>query len=79
MKGLDKWLTTPPDDGFDNWAEDVLANKISNEFYKENENWIDGIQCNDWVNKLFERDVDTNKAAKILERAFNIYIRKNEK
>ena len=72
---LDKYLTTPPDDGFDNWAEDVLANKISDAFYKENEKWIEEYsgQCNKWLNELFRRDADTEKSARIIERAFKLY------
>lgn len=72
---LDKYLTTPPDDGFDNWCEDVLGDKISNKFFQENENWIldtDG-KCNEWLNKLFNRGVNERWAAQVIERAFRFY------
>lgn len=77
---LDRYLTTPPDDGFygwcefDGWCEDVLGNKITDTFYNENENWIDEYygQCNKWLNELFRRGKDTTEAAQIIERAFKI-------
>jgi hypothetical protein len=68
---LDKYLTTPPHDGFDGWSEDA-CNKIADTFYDENEKWIneyDG-QCNKWLNELFRRGKSPTDAAKIIERAF---------
>lgn len=75
--GLDRYLTTPPDDGFDNWCEDV-CDRITNIFYDENEKWInDGSgQCNKWLNELFRRGKDATEAAKMIERAFRFYCRK---
>ena len=72
---LDRYLTTPPDDGFDGWCEDVLGNKITDTFYNENEKWIDEYngQCNKWLNDLFRRGKDTTEAAQMVERAFKIY------
>ena len=43
---LDRYLTTPPDDGFDGWCEDVLGNKITDTFYNENENGLTNITGN---------------------------------
>jgi hypothetical protein len=74
---LDKYLTTPPNDGFDNWIEDVLGNKITDTFYNENEKWIeenDGL-CEKWLNYLFDRGKTPTEAAEIVERAFNIYFK----
>ena len=73
--GLDRYLTTEPDNGFNFWCEDVLGNKITETFFYKNEEWIleyDG-QCNKWLNKLFNRGKDTNEAALIIERAFKLY------
>ena len=63
---------------FDNWAEDVFANKINEQFYNENELWLDDYdgQCNKWINKLYSKSKSPEVAAAILERAFNIYIKK---
>jgi hypothetical protein len=73
---LDKYLTAPHDDGFDDWA-DLLINKITEPFYGNNENWInecDG-QFNKWINKLFyKRGKSPEEGAKIIERAFEIYL-----
>lgn len=75
---LDRYLTSPPDDGFDGWAEDVLGNKITEDFYNKNEKWIDEYdgQCNKWLNELFyRRSKSPMEAAQIIERAFKIYFR----
>jgi len=74
---LDKYLTTPPDDGFDCWAEDVLGNQLSDSFYEKNEDWIDEYDglCNKWLNKLFNKEVPASDAAKIIERAFGMYVK----
>ena len=73
--GLDRYLTTPPYDiGYEKWCEEVLDKKISSDFFNENKDWIeeDNGQCDKWLNKLSDRDpVD---AARIIERAFKIYI-----
>ena len=76
-KGLDRYLTTEPNDGFDVWCEDVLGSKISDTFYNENEPWIDKYDglCNKWLNELFNRGKNTTEAAKIIERAFKLYIK----
>jgi hypothetical protein len=72
---LDRYLTTPPDDGFDAWCDDVVLNKITDTFYNENEYWIyeHNGQYDKWLNELFRRSKDTTEAAKIIERAFKIY------
>jgi hypothetical protein len=74
---LDKYLTTPPDDGFDNWCDYIVENEISEDFYIENEDWIinGSGQCNKWLNKLFDQRKTPTESAKIIERAFKIYIK----
>lgn len=72
---LDKYLTTPPDDGFDSWCDDVIGNKISEEFYFKNEDWIfnnNGL-CDKWLNRLFDKGKSSEEAANILQRTFNLY------
>ena len=73
---LDKYLTTPYDDGFDDWADDVLGKMITDTFYNENENWLNehSGQCNKWLNELFNRGKSTIEAARIIERAFYFFI-----
>lgn len=76
---LDRYLTTPPDNGFDDWSESVLE-RISDSFYSENESWVndyDG-QFNKWLNELFERGKSSIDAAMIIERAFGLYLKKRQ-
>jgi len=74
IKGLDKYLTSgPPEDDFDNFCEDVLGHKISDEFYNKNEFWIDKHQCQKWLNNLFDKGKSSIESAKIIERAFYLY------
>ena len=72
---LDRYLTKTPDTGFDDWCEDVLGHKISDEFYNINEKWIDEYsgQCNKWLNELFNKGKEPEKAAQIIERGFKLY------
>jgi len=77
---LDRYITSSPDDNFDDWCEDVIGNKITATFYNENENWLneyDG-QCTKWLNELYRRGKDTTTAAYIIERAFLIKQKKEE-
>lgn len=62
---------------WDNWVEDVLGNKISEQFYNDNEAWVDEYdgQCNKWLSKLYKNKT-AEQAAAIIERAFAIYIKK---
>jgi hypothetical protein len=78
--GLDRYLTTPPDDGFSNWCEDLLGEKISDDFYEKNEDWLldQNGTGNKWINKLFFKDFDTTQAAKIIERAHKMFILNKE-
>jgi hypothetical protein len=75
---LDKYLTSNGDDGFDNWCEIVLGDKISDTFYNENEDWIDEYsgQCNKWLNKLYTRSKKPTLSAIIIERAYKLYIKR---
>lgn len=74
---LDMYLTSPPDDGFDGWAED-LFDCFDDVFYNTNEKWIDEYDgvCNKWLNKLFyDKCVTPKEAAIIIQRAFKIFIK----
>lgn len=75
---LDRYLTTPPDDGFDGWCEDVICNFITEDFYAANEDWIDEYdgQCSKWLDELFGRDKSPQQAAMIIERAFKLFCKK---
>lgn len=70
MKGLDRYLTNPPEDGFDSYCESVIE-AVSDEFYERNQDWI--VSDYKWFEKLFHKGIESELAAKIIERAFKIY------
>jgi hypothetical protein len=74
---LDKYLTTEPQDNFEDWCEDVV-NSFSDTFYNKNEHWIEESsgQCNKWFNKLYDKDRNSNESALIIQRAFDMYLKK---
>jgi hypothetical protein len=72
---LDRYLTTPPDDGFDGWYEMVI-DTFSEKFYNTNESWIHecGGIFDKWLNKLHRKGKDHIEASTIIERAFHLYV-----
>lgn len=74
---LDRYLTTEPEDGFDEWVDEVF-DSFSDPFYENHEEWLmeqEGI-CNEWLNKLyFKKDRSPEDSSKIIERAFYLYVR----
>lgn len=73
-QSLDRYLITPPDDGFTDYCEAVVE-WFTDTFFDANESWIldETEQIDKWLNKLFFNCVDPEKAAKIIERAFKFY------
>jgi hypothetical protein len=71
---LDKYLTTEPQDNFEDWCEEVV-NSFSDAFYTQNEAWIEehSGQCNKWLNSLYNRNKDASESSLIIQRAFNNY------
>jgi len=74
-KSLDRYLTTEPSSDFDDWCEKVI-DKFSFAFWNSQEVWIDEYdgQCNKWLNKLYQKQYEPQKAAEIIEKAFKIYV-----
>ena len=74
-QSLDRYLTTPPDDCFDNWAESTIES-LSEDFYKANEEWVDkSEEFNFWLNELFyDFDLEPKKAAKLIETLNGRYL-----
>ena len=69
---LDKWLTTPPDDGFDDFYESVI-NGFTDEFYEKNESWTNIYegQCEKWIYNLYYKySFSPKEASLIIERAY---------
>ena len=75
QQSLDRYLTTPPEDRYNDQWWDELMESFSNEFFQNNEEFIvdeDG-QCDKWAYRLFENDKMPSEASKIIERAHKIY------
>lgn len=80
--GLDKYLTTEPDNNYTDWCE-LVCEKFNDVFYSENEDWItDSELCNRWMGLLFDKKYYSEKfsvqdmavhSAKIIERSFKLY------
>jgi len=43
-QSLDRYLTNPPDDGFDGFAENVI-NQLPDDFFNEYESWLFSEKC----------------------------------
>lgn len=61
-QSLDRYLTNPQDDGFDSWAESVI-NAIHDDIYTDNEAWFESKECNEYLNVLFDKQLDIQEAA----------------
>ena len=63
MKGLDKYLTTPPDDGYDGWCDEV-CNHISDDWWGTNEEWFTTFaECDKELSRLFNEGYPPIEAA----------------
>lgn len=73
-QSLDRYLTTPPDDGFTDYYE-AVTEAFTDTFFDANESWIldETEQIDKWLDKLCFSGVEPEKAAKIIERAFKFY------
>ena len=71
---LDKYLTTPLEDGFDQWC-DIVVESFTDDFFEKNKDWVmeQNGQFERWVNKLINRE--PKQAAQIIERAFRRYVK----
>lgn len=75
-KSLDKYLSSPPDDGFDGWYDEVVEKHLTDDFFNKYEDFImeSSGQFNKWMNKLFfEKGKSPEEAAKIIERITKKY------
>ena len=74
MKGLDRYLTTPPEDSFTNFCEMIYTSYTKKEYDEMDEaNFIESETEEDWINKLLYKDYPIRKSAEILYRAFKRY------
>jgi len=75
-QSLDRYLTNPPEDGYDSFANHVIEKEISDSFFNANEDWIlehNGL-FDKWCYRLFSKKGKSPKeTAKIIERAFKLF------
>lgn len=61
LQSLDRYLTTPPHDGFDDFCEAVIE-ALPDEFYNPNEDWIHSEECDKLLIECYKKgmsDADT--------------------
>lgn len=76
---IDRYITTEPSSGFDDWCDSVV-DLFSDSFYEENSDWIadyDGL-CDAWLNNLYRKGKSPKEAAKIIEKAHGMSNNKNK-
>lgn len=73
---LDRYLTTPPEDDFTSWTEDVDEAYSPIFFSLIEEDWYMGDQENKWLWKLNQAGKSPKEAARIIERAHRRYFQK---
>lgn len=72
-QSLDRYLTSPPDDGFTDYFELVIE-ALTQEFFDDNEDWVlDSKEFENWVSKCYYSERDPETSAKIIQRARKIY------
>jgi hypothetical protein len=75
---LDKYLTTPFDDGFENYFE-AVTEKLSNEFFDKNKDWVmESKQFENWIEICRNKELNPSVTSKIIQRAhrFKMYYEK---
>lgn len=72
-QSLDKFLTSPPNDDYQNWCE-YTYEELSQEFFDKNEIWLfsEHSVVNKWLESLFSGKTPS-EAAKIIERTYRRY------
>lgn len=65
-QSLDKYLTTPPDDGFDGYFDQVIE-LLPTGFYNEYEGWLMGDVCNTIVYAYFRDGYTVEQAVEELQ------------
>jgi len=68
QRSLDKYLTSEPNDGFNNWVE-LLVDELNDETYLKHEDWLlFSSESSEWFGELFDRGYNPQKGAEIIER-----------
>jgi len=74
MTDYDRWLTTPPDDGYSDWVEQIIE-VLPNDFHEKHQKWIYvyGGTFDVLLNNLWKKGKDPDEAASIIVRAKTLY------
>jgi hypothetical protein len=73
MKGLDKWLTTNPNDQDDSFFEAVVES-YNDKFYDEQEDkFVYSDEETDLINKCISKGYSPKESALIIERLHKLY------
>ena len=60
-------------DGVENYFE-VVIDYVTDDFYNTNEYWIDESEsCWNMINKCYDKDLEPEHCARLIERTYNIY------
>lgn len=70
-QSLDRYLTTPPDDGFDGFFDQVIE-LLPSGFYEEYEGWLYGDECNTILYSYFRHGYTPEQAANDIQIDANI-------
>ena len=65
-QSLDRYLTTPPDDGFDDYCDAVIQ-AIDDKFFTANEKWILGEKGDKLLVECFKSGMDIQQAVKVIK------------
>lgn len=72
-QSLDRYLTSPPDDGFTDYFE-LVTEALTQDFFDANEDWVlNDKQSEKWIGMCFDKGIDPEKSALIIQRAKKIY------
>lgn len=69
---LDRYLTTPPDDGYDNYFERVCES-LTDHFWDEQENWVlNSKEFENLTSRCFNKGKHPKTTAEIIERLHRV-------
>lgn len=73
---IDNYIWGLFDSDFEWWADDVVQNKLSEDFYFNNEGWVNEVDglFNKWLNMLYNKGKSSVEAAAIIERGYGIFL-----
>lgn len=65
-QSLDRYLTTPPEDRFDNYCDEIIE-CVSKDFYDNNEDWLNSQEATNIMDSYFRSGITPKEAAILIE------------